>query len=174
MTKYRNFEVFFISVPPMAYLLNIVLPHRFSMIDWDVYPDSLKITGMTENHLVYRIWSGLNKISFKKSFRLFTIGDKMAGLISQYIDREKIIVQPIWSIFQGNDKVSKVDNPFIKENQLQGKFIVQYSGNIGLTHKVEVMVALAEKMQGHKDILFQIIGRGPRKKISQDLLEKRN
>ena len=173
MTKYRNFEVFFISVPPMAYLLNIVLPHRFSMIIWDVYPDSLKITGMTENHLVYRIWSGLNKISFKKSFRLFTIGDKMAGLISQYLDREKIIVQPIWSIFQENDKVSKVDNPFIKENQLQGKFIVQYSGNIGLTHKVELMVALAEKMQGHKDILFQIIGRGPRKKILQDLVGKK-
>ena len=26
ITKYRNYEVYFISVPPMAYLLNIILP----------------------------------------------------------------------------------------------------------------------------------------------------
>jgi len=55
ITKYRKHEVFFISIPPMGYLLNIILPHRFSMIIWDVYPDVLKITGMKETHVVYRI-----------------------------------------------------------------------------------------------------------------------
>jgi len=171
MTRFRKYEVFFVSAPPMAYLLNVVLPHKFSMIIWDVYPDGLKITGMQESHPVYKIWSKLNKRSFKKAYKLFTIGDKMADLLSQYIEKEKILTQPIWSIFQENNKVSKEENPFIQEYNLQGKFIIQYSGNIGLTHKVEVMVALAEKMQDHKDILFQIIGRGPRKKVLQDLVK---
>ena len=93
ITKYRKYEVFFVSVPPMGYLLNIILPNRFSMIIWDVYPDGLKITGMKESHPAYRIWAKLNRISFRKAFRLFTIGDKMADLLEKYVDREKLIIQ---------------------------------------------------------------------------------
>ena len=174
MTKYRNHEVFFISVPPMGYLLNIVLPHKFSMIIWDVYPDVLKITGMQDSHPVYKFWSKLNRISFKKAYKVLTIGDKMAELIGQYVDNNKVIIQPIWSIFQSNNKVFKEDNPFVKKHNLEDKFIIQYSGNIGLSHKVEVMVALAEKMQDHKEILFQIIGRGPRKKSLKELVKVKN
>ena len=173
ITKYRKYEVFFVSAPPMGYLLNVILRHRFSMLIWDVYPDVFKITGMKESHPIYRIWTKLNRISFKKTFRLYTIGNKMAELLSNYVQPDKIIIQPIWSIFQNNNKFTKDDNPFIKEHNLQDKFIVQYSGNIGLTHKVEVMISLAEKMVQHPDILFQIIGRGSRKKLLQNLVEEK-
>jgi len=173
LTKYRKHEVFFISVPPMAYLLNIILPNRFSMLIWDVYPDVFKIAGMKETHIVYRIWSKLNRISFKKSYRLFTIGDKMAELIADYVEKEKIIIQPIWSIFQENNKVEKSENPFIEKHKLQNKFIIQYSGNIGLTHKVEIMIDLAEKMQDNQHILFQIIGRGPRVNKLKNMVEEK-
>lgn len=171
--KYKNHEVFFVSVPPMAYLLNILLPNRFSMLIWDVYPDVLKITGMKEQHPVYRVWSKWNKKSFEKAFKLFTIGDKMAQLLAQYVNKDKIIIQPIWSIFQKNERVGKQENPFITAHQLSNKFIVQYSGNIGLTHKVEVMITLADKMQNYPDILFQIIGRGPRKKYLEHLVAEK-
>lgn len=173
ITKYRKYEVFFISVPPMAYLLNLLVSNRFSMIIWDVFPDTFKITGMQEKHLVYRTWAFLNKYSFKKAYRLFTIGDRMSDLISKYVEKEKILIQPIWSIFQHNDKIKKQDNPFIKKHKLEGKFIVQYSGNIGLTHKVEVMLELAEKMKDNESVLFQIIGRGPRVSILKNEVEKR-
>ena len=173
ITKYRKHEVFFVSVPPMAYLLNLIVPNRFSMIIWDVFPDTFKITGMKETNIIYRIWGTLNRCSFKKAYRLFTIGDRMADLIGAYVKREEIIIQPIWSIFQDNDKIDKKENPFIKKHNLEGKFIVQYSGNIGLTHKVEVMLELAEKMIGNESILFQIIGRGPRVPIlKKQVLEK--
>jgi len=172
--RYRGYDVFFISVPPMAYLLTLFLPHRCSTIIWDVYPDIFKITGMQENHPVYRIWAWLNRHSFPKMHRLFTIGEKMADLIAQYVEREKIIIQPIWSIFQENNKVSKDINPFIKKHNLEGKFIVQYSGNIGLTHKVEVMVELAERMKDSPEILFQIIGRGPRVPVLKQMVEERH
>lgn len=174
LTKFRKYEVFFISVPPMGYLLNIICPNRFSMLVWDVYPDTLKITGMKATHFVYRIWSYLNRYSFKKAFKLFTIGEKMADLLNQYVDRNKLIIQPIWSIFQENTKIDKKMNPFVKQHNLEDKFVVQYSGNIGLTHKVEVMIALAEQFSGNDKVLFQIIGRGPRKKYLQQLVESKD
>jgi len=172
-TSYRKHEVFFVSLPPMAYLLNLVVPNRFSMVIWDVYPDIFKITGMTETHPLYKIWSKLNRKSFHKAYRLFTIGEKMADLIAVYTDRSKIIIQPIWSIFQKNERVSKEKNPFVATHHLQDKFIVQYSGNIGLTHKVEIVVQLAELLQDDPAIVFQIIGRGPRVPVLQKMVEEK-
>lgn len=98
----------------------------------------------------------------------------MTDLLAQYVDRQKIKVTPIWSIFQSNGKIKKADNPFVFEQQLRDKFVVQYSGNIGLTHNVEVVVELAEKMKEHGDILFQIIGRGPRVPYLKALVKQKN
>lgn len=173
LTRYRKYDVFFVSLPPMAYLMSAALTNRCSMLIWDAYPDIFKITGMKESHLVYKIWEALNRIVFKRAYRLYTIGDKMKDLLSNYVDREKIWVTPIWSIFQSNGKVEKEENPFVIQEKLQGKFIVQYSGNIGLTHNVEVMVELAELMRQHRDILFQIIGRGPRMPYLKTLVEEK-
>jgi glycosyltransferase involved in cell wall biosynthesis len=97
----------------------------------------------------------------------------MADLIANYAPAEKILITPIWSIFQGHGSVKKEENPFVKQQELNGKFIVQYSGNIGITHNVEVMVELAELMSEHKDILFQIIGRGPRVPRLKTLVEEK-
>lgn len=173
LTRYRKHDVFFMSLPPMAYLLTIILPNRCSMLIWDVYPDVFKITGMKESNILYKTWAKLNKIAFKKAHRLYTIGVKMAELLANYVDRQKIQITPIWSIFQSNGKVRKENNPFVVKEQLQDKFIIQYSGNIGLTHNVETMIALAEKMKNHEDILFQIIGRGARVPYLKALVEEK-
>lgn len=174
LTRYRKHDVFFISLPPMAYLMSILLPNKCSMLIWDVYPDVFKITGMKETHPVYKIWSWLNRRAFNKAYRLYTIGEKMTDLLAQYVDRQKIQITPIWSIFQSNGKVKKADNPFVLEQKLLDKFVVQYSGNIGLTHNVEVVVELAEMMKEHEDILFQVIGRGPRVPYLKALVKQKN
>jgi len=162
ITKFRKHEVFFISNPPMAYLLKVMLPHKTSMLIWDVYPDLFKVTGMKETHRLYRFWTRLNRIVFARAHRVFTIGNRMAELLSKYVSRDKILITPIWSIFQSDMSISDSENPFVKAHDLEGKFIVQYSGNIGLTHSVEVLVEIAEKMRDNSKILFQIIGKGNR------------
>ena len=168
--KYRTSEVLFVSVPPMAYLLNLVLPNKFSMVIWDVYPDLLKITGIEESHPIYKLWASLNKRSFRKAHTLITISEVMSKTISKYVNLEKVLVQPIWSIFSLADKVEDLENPFIIEHNLSEKTVVQYSGNIGLSHKVELLVEMAEKLQKEAAVHFQIIGRGPKKKAIESLV----
>lgn len=172
MTKYRDHEVLFVSVPPMGYLLNLVLPHPFSMVIWDVYPDTLKISGMREDHPVFKVWSALNRRSFRGAHRLFTISEPMAEMLERYVERDKLVVHPIWSIFQQNERIPKDDNPFLKEHGLDDKFVVQYSGNVGLTHNVDALVEVAARLQDHEDIVFQIIGRGPRMAHIQRLVRE--
>lgn len=172
--KYRKHELFFISLPPMAYLLNIVLKNRFSIIIWDVYPDVLKITGMKESNIIFKIWSWLNRISFRKAFRIFTVSEKMADLLQKYVKRENIIIQPLWSIFRNKNLVPKTKNPFIKIYGLAEKFVIQYSGNIGLTHNVEIIIKLAELLKNERDIIFQIIGRGSRVLHIKNMIKEKN
>jgi glycosyltransferase involved in cell wall biosynthesis len=173
-TKYRHHEVLFISAPPMGYLLNLFVINRFSMVIWDLYPDTFKITGMKESNWLYRLWGWMNRHSFRKAFRLFTISDVMADAMSGYVERERIIIHPIWSIFEDNQRIPERENRFITAHNLHGRFIVQYSGNIGLTHNVEILIDIAEKLQQRPDILFQIIGRGPRRPhIERLVMEKK-
>ena len=173
MTRYRNHEVLFVSVPPMGYLLNLVLPHRFSMVIWDIYPDILKINGMTESHPVYWVWAWLNRRSFRKAYRLFTISEVMADALARYVDREALIVQPIWSIFQDNSRIPREQNRFLATQDTGSRFIVQYSGNIGLTHNVDLLVDIAKRLRDREDILVQIIGRGPREPYIRQLVAER-
>lgn len=174
MTRYRRYEVLFVSVPPMGYLLNLVLPHRFSMVIWDVYPDVFKIAGMQEDHLVFRVWSALNRRSFDKAWRIFTISEPMAEVLARYTERSRLIVHPIWSIFQDNLRIPVAENSFVNEHGLADKFVVQYSGNIGATHNVEVLIDVAECLKDEERILFQIIGRGPRQPVIERLVAERS
>jgi len=170
--KYRNYDVFYITIPPTAYLLSLLLPNRFSILVFDVYPDILKIYNINENKWIYKKWIGWNKKLFQNAHRLYTIGEGMRKLLAQYIDPQKIKIIPNWSGLTKIKPVEKKDNPFVKENNLEDKFIVQYSGNIGYTHNVEVLVEVAKQMKEHKDIIFLIIGRGDRVNHIKNLISE--
>lgn len=144
------------------------------MLIWDVYPDAFKVTGMSEKNKIYKLWAQANQRVFKRAYRLFTIGNRMKELLSVYILPEKISVIPLWSIFDGTEKINKNSNPFIKQEELQDKFVVQYSGNIGLTHNVELVIELAELLKENNSILFQIIGKGLRVPYLKQLAKEKN
>ncbi len=161
LTKFRTYEVIFISVPPMAYLLSVLIPNRSSMLIWDVYPDALKAAGKSERSLIYRTWARLNRACFKRAHRIMTISDTLATALNKYTDK-KIVVHPIWAVLTPESRISSERNHFLDQHKLRGKFVVQYSGNIGQTHNVEFLIDVAERLLYRDDIIFQVIGRGPR------------
>ncbi len=172
--KYRKYEILYITNPPMSYFLSFILPQQFSILMWDVYPDMLKIFGLSDRHVIYRLWAWVNRRLFKKAKKVFTIGNKISGMIGQYVDKEKISIISLWTTFTKPKPIAKEENFFIKKNHLTGKFIVQYSGNIGITHNVEVLLDIAERLLDEEHIVFQIIGRGTKvPQIKKTIEQKR-
>ncbi|WP_026567966.1 glycosyltransferase family 4 protein [Bacillus sp. UNC41MFS5] len=49
---------------------------------------------------------------------------------------------------------------FREDHQLMGKFVVMYSGNLGLFYDLENIIAVAKKMNDNPDIVFVYIGEG--------------
>jgi glycosyltransferase involved in cell wall biosynthesis len=62
--------------------------------------------------------------------------------------------------------IKKESNKFVHQHNLAEKFVVMYSGNLGYTHDVEVLVDLAAKIKD-KDIQIIIIGEGDKREILQ-------
>jgi glycosyltransferase involved in cell wall biosynthesis len=167
--KFRNYEVFYTTVPPFAYLLSNFLKNKFYLLVWDVYPDVLKTFGISEQNVIYKIWEKLNKKTFSKAEKVFTISEGMARLLSKYIKYDQLKIIHNWTDTQQFQPIEKVENAFIKAHNLEGQFIVLYSGNIGYTHNVEDLVEVARLLQNEKDIRFLIVGRGRGKQKAEDM-----
>jgi hypothetical protein len=173
ITRYRKYEIFYITIPPFAYLLSWILPNKFSVLVFDVYPDVLQIFNVRTTHPIYRLWVRLNKVVFRKAHRVYTIGSGMATLLQHYMEASRITIIPLWTGLTNIKQINRADNSFIQEHGLQHKFIVQYSGNIGYTHNVEVLVDIAIRMQTTDDVFFLIIGRGEKFNYIQKLVAER-
>jgi len=89
--------------------------------------------------------------------------------------REKIYVIPNWYDDCSVAEVADEDNKFFKENKIdrQGKFIVQFAGTLDYVLDFDVILNVAEQLQGQKDIEFHVIGDGSRKKEYFEQINKR-
>ena len=172
ITKYCKYEIFYFSVPPFAYFSSLILRRRFSLLMWDVYPDALKSVGVSENGIIYRLWKRVNKHLFLKANHIYTIGEGPANLMAKYIAKDKIIIIPLWTGLLNLRPIVKETNPFILETKLSGKFIVQYSGNMGQTHNIESLIEVARLTKDDTGIVYLFIGRGQKFELVKELILK--
>ena len=145
--KYRDCEVVYYTNPPMACFSALLLNNKFRIVEYDIYPDALKTIGISEKNFIYKIWVILKKRLYKKAEKIYTLSEGMKEVLTAYGSAEKIKIVPLWSVSDDFKPVAKEANVFIKQNNLDGKFIVMYSGNIGYTHSVECVVDVAKEMK---------------------------
>ncbi len=62
----------------------------------------------------------------------------------------------------------------MKNNNLCEKLIVLYSGNIGFTHNVEVIIKVAKLLSVEDNVEFLIIDEGGKKKLLIEMAKQNN
>ncbi len=163
--KFWKYEIVYVTNPPMSYLLSIFFRRPFSIIVYDIYPDALKNIGITEKNVIYKLWALMNILLFKRAQKIITLSVGMANLIgSQYKCNHKIKVIHNWAASESFKPLLKTENPFVIEHGLENVFSVLYSGNIGYTHNVEIIIEVAKSLSENEDICFNIIGEGQKKR----------
>ena len=161
-------KILFVTNPPFAPLLGLIMNCRFSILIYDLYPNILR--SLTRNNLlnffiniIIFIWNVLNSFMFKKSNEIFTLSSSMSNEIKKYFrdnitfDKKVHVVSP-WT----SDIKLKLKNKDIihKSNRKKEKFKIIYSGNIGLTHPLEYLVESIPDIKEYVEAY--IIGRGPK------------
>lgn len=172
LRQFKDFEVLYVTNPPISYFASLFFRQSFSILVYDIYPDVLSNIGLTDRHWLYKQWGKLNKYVFTKANLIFTISEGMKQTLTKYVIDSKIKVIPIWTHIERFGHIDKEKNLFLIEKNLQNKFLVLYSGNMGYTHDVDIMVDIAGLMTSYKDVLFIFIGDGLKKKILQEKVKR--
>jgi colanic acid biosynthesis glycosyl transferase WcaI len=148
---------------------------KFVYVLLDIFPEGLvRLGNMSKKNVFVRFWQYLFIISLKKSEKIIVIGRDMkkwtediypqAGNKTEYI--------PLW---QDEKLIFPQDysrNTFVIENKLTDKFVIQYSGNMGLWNEMSTMgKAVRENL---KDVVFLFVGGGMRKKELLEAISEEN
>ncbi|MDD3743038.1 MAG: glycosyltransferase family 4 protein [Lentimicrobiaceae bacterium] len=161
--KYRSAHLFLVSNPPLTTLLPLFCKNSFSFLIYDVYPDIIYQNNyFSRKALFIRFWEKLNKKIYPKARAIYTITDGMQQALKKYAGEVPVKVVPIWTDNEYLKPIEKGENLFIQAQQLQGQFVVLYSGNIGQSQNVDVLVNLAARFN-NKNISFVIVGQGTHK-----------
>lgn len=163
--EYKDYEVVYVTNPPMSYFAALHTNNPYSIVVYDIYPDALKNIGIKPSNPIYSIWAKRNKKIFANAKKVIALSDGMADVISQYMPKENITVVPNWAGSEGFAPISKTENEFAKLHGLEDKFVVMYSGNMGYTHSVDVLVDVAESVKENTKIHFLLVGDGQKRPI---------
>jgi len=171
-TKYRNAHLFLTTNPPFAPLIPLFCNNSYTLLVYDVYPDVLtefKLLG--KGSFIVKLWQKANRKVYAKADQLFTISEGMKRCMEHYSGENPVQVVPVWTDNQFLKPVVKAQNPFVISQGLQDKFIVLYSGNLGYTHELDVILEIAAQMK-RPDLFFLIIGDGEKKSLLQQKISE--
>ena len=165
------------SLPPeLGYIVGGLKRHfkcRFYLIQSDyTWQDVVGFGFFSENSLVARYYQFWEKIMIK---RADYIGCPTIGNISfirkfhPYVDESTFNLLPFWM----NELDVKPNYELKSKMGLSEKFVVVYGGSIGTAQKIEHVVELAETFREYNDIMFLILGKGPKlDQIKKMVLER--
>lgn len=173
--KYPKANLFLVSNPPMASLLPLFCSNPFSVLIYDIYPDALlEFKIFKPDSFIIKYWQKSNAKVFAKAEQIFTISEGMKNKLSQYVVAEKIKVVPIWTDNDFLKPIFKAENKFLKEQKLDDKFLIMYSGNLGKSHPIEILVDLANDLKDNKKLFFLIIGGGDKFEFLRQKIKEKN
>jgi colanic acid biosynthesis glycosyl transferase WcaI len=131
----------------------------------DIFPEGLiRVGKVSRTNPLIKLWNYLFVKALKRCEKIIVIGRD----IKQWVENvcpgctDKIIYIPHWQDDTLIAPIKYDTNEFVIKNDLKNKFIVQYSGNMGLWNEVRTMgKAVKQNIEG---VVFMFVGGGLRKK----------
>ena len=156
----------FLSI--IIYLVSFFRKHRFIYLIFDIYPETATNLGvLSKNSLIVKLWQFINKTVLERVSHIVIIGRCMKKYIPNTVTTPISLVN-MWTDDNHVRSFKNKVNPYIKKWNLENKFIVLYSGNMGRFHDMETILAAAKLCEDEKNIIFLFIGDGYKKQLVED------
>ena len=129
----------------------------------DMNPDEALAAGwLRKGSILEKILSSFSRWSFKRSDKVIALDRFMKNkIVERYsADGKKIGVIPPWAHDDHIRPVEHAANSFRKQNALDGKYVVMYSGNHSPCHPLDTMLEAALHLEEDKEIVFCFVGGG--------------
>lgn len=133
------------------------------LINWiqDLFPEVAETIGVGGIGRREGLLRSIRNWSLRTAYKNVAIGDGMATkLTEEGIQSDAIQVIHNWADGCAIQPVDRDKNDLRREWNLQGAFVVGYSGNIGRAHEFDTILGAAEKLKSAANIVFLFIGGG--------------
>lgn len=184
LRKLNNIDVIFtISQPPVLGGLLGMLGKKIKKCKFiyniqDFNPEQIEAVNYSSSSFIIKIMKLIDNITIKSADKILLVGRdqqetlknrnkefiKKSLVINNWTDDEKI-----YPLTKENDLVINLK----KQYNLENKFIIMYSGNLGLYYDLENIIKLSQKFKDNEDIAFVFAGDGAVKE-SLELYKKNN
>lgn len=166
----RQDYVFTISQPPvLGGLLGVIGKHlkkaKLIYNIQDFNPEQVKAVEFTGNKLILNAMMLMDKHSCKAADKVIVVGRDMVDTLRNRFGKKMVTYayinnwineKEIYPLPEGNAGVQK----FRKRYGLENRFVMMYSGNIGLYYDLPNLLKLIAQFQQEKEVVFAFIGEG--------------
>lgn len=169
----KKYDYVFISTPPIFPTVAGMIAKRKMKAKLitdvrDLWPESLLGVGVFTNKTILNL-------AFWYEKKLYHTSDQIivnSPIFREYIENKGVDKHNIRFIPNSltMEELNLAMNPPITS---EGKIKVIYTGNIGLAQDILKLLKVAERLQGHRNIEFVIIGYGFRKNEVEEMIEKK-
>jgi colanic acid biosynthesis glycosyl transferase WcaI len=162
--------LYIVSTPPLLCLAGLLvgklrgLPVVYGI--HDLYPDIAVALGVLQRESwITRLIDALSRAGMRRMDRLIVLGRYAKELVAaKGIPEGQIVVLENWADPQLTRPIHRDDNWFRQEHALGDKFVVLYSGNMGMAHEFETILEAARSLRNRSDIVFLFVGGGARRR----------
>ena len=133
----------------------------------DIFPDSLVHTGLTKKgSILWKIGRKIEDKTYRAADKIVVISEGFKqNIMGKGVPEEKIVIIENWIDTNEVVYVPREENKlFDKYNLSRDKFYICYSGNVGHTQNMDMLLDIAKRIsEANSDIHFVILGEGAAK-----------
>ena len=132
----------------------------------DFNPEQTMAVGYSKNKLLLNTVMAVDKFSCKKADKVIVVGRDMQETLRNRFNNKKvpknvfinnwINEKEIYPLEQNHPRIVE----FKEKYNLQDKFIIMYSGNIGLYYDLENIIKVIGEFKDREDVVFTFVGDG--------------
>lgn len=176
--------MFIVSTPPIqGAMAALVKKCRRDHIPFvynlqDIFPDSLAGTGLAKKGgLLWKFGRMIEDFTYRNADRIIVISeDFKKNLMEKGVPESKIVVIYNWVDEDAVIDIPREENKLFDKYHLdRDKFYITYSGNIGLTQNMDMLLEVMQDLQAEApDIRLVLIGEGVYKKQVEEIVSARS
>ncbi|MFN2468598.1 MAG: glycosyltransferase family 4 protein [Gaiellaceae bacterium] len=176
LTSARPDIVLCMTDPPIIADVALGVARRFDaplvVISQDVFPEIAVELKRLENPVLVGFLRRAISFYLRRADRVVAIGSTMRRRLEEKGARpERLRVIPNWVDTSVLTPQSR-DNPWAREHDLDGGFVVMHSGNVGHAQNLDALVRSATFLRDLGDLTVAIVGEGARREAVMELAER--
>ena len=165
----RSCDVLFVSSTPPIIGITASLVKKFNRLKFvyclqDIFPDSLVGTGLVKKGgLLWKIGRVIENFTYRNADKIIVISeDFKKNILAKGVPEEKIELIYNWVDEEAVVDVPRAENKLFDKYGLdRDKFYLCYSGNIGLTQNMDMLLEVMQELQTEAlDVRLVLIGEG--------------